>query len=686
MELITTQLVELDLDGSATSKDAAIDRLVAVAASAGRATNPAVLRADVAAREEIMATGIEGGIGIPHARTSGVAEPTVVFGRSTTGIDWGAADGPAHLVFLITVPEGAGDEHLQILASLSRALMKSEFRDTLLGATDPQVVVDTINAAAAPAAPAAAAPLAAAAAPAAAVPAPAPTPKEKKSMKFVGVTSCPTGIAHTYMAAESLEQAAKAAGHEIAIETQGSGGFKKLDPGVIAAADGVIFANDVEVRDKARFAGKPTLSSGVKRAINDAPAMIAEAVAAVEAGPVPAGTAAAVAASSGGTSVKSEDGVGAKLRGWLMTGVSYLIPFIAAGGILIALSFALGGYQIVEVTVSELVADVQVLNPEWWAGLMFVIGGNLFGFLLPVLAGFIAYAIADRPGIVVGFAGGWAASVALPTGVEGVTSSPGFLGAIVAGLIGGGIALWMQRWKVPSAVRGVMPVVVIPLVGSFINAGLMLTLVGKPLASAAATLSGWLTDLSGGSAIVLGIILGLMMAFDMGGPVNKVAYAFAVTGLTAAGVEASSDDPRFLIMAAVMAAGMVPPLAMALSTALRPRLYNEAEKEQGKAAWLLGASFITEGAIPFAAADPIRVIPSLMVGSAVTGGLVMTFENSLRAPHGGVWVFGLVGNWPMYVVAVAIGTVISALLVTVAKSKGGADIEIAEGEHVLVHA
>lgn len=678
MELITTQLVELDLDGSATTKDQAIDRLVAVAASAGRATDPAALRADVAAREELLATGIEGGIGIPHARSTGVAEPTVVFGRSTNGIDWGAADGPASLVFLIAVPEGAGDEHLQILASLSRALMKPEFRDTLLKATDPQVVVNTITAAAMPetAAAPAAAPVAAAATPA---------PKETRKMKFVGVTSCPTGIAHTYMAAESLEQAAKAAGHEITIETQGSGGFKHLDPAVIAAADGVIFANDVEVRDKARFAGKPTVASGVKRAINDAPAMIKEAVSAVESGVVTPVTAGA-ATSGPATKVEEGAGFGGKLRGWLMTGVSYLIPFIAAGGILIALSFAFGGYEIVNVNLADLLENVEVLDPEWWAGLMFVIGGNLFGFLLPVLAGFIAYAIADRPGIVVGFAGGWASSVALPTGVEGVSSSPGFLGAIVAGLIGGGIALWMQRWKVPNAVRGVMPVVVIPLFGAFVNAALMLTLVGKPLASAAATLSGWLTDLSGGSAIILGIILGLMMAFDMGGPVNKVAYAFAITGLTAAGTTAADSDPRFAIMAAVMAAGMVPPLAMALSAALRPRLYNEAEREQGKAAWLLGASFITEGAIPFAAADPIRVIPSLMAGSAVTGGLVMMFENSLRAPHGGVWVFGLVGNWPMYVLAIAVGTAISALLVSVAKSKGGADIEIGEAEHVLVHA
>ncbi len=352
MQVSTIQLVELDLDGSATTKDAAVDRLVAVAAAAGRASDPAQLRSDVAAREELLPTGIEGGIGIPHARSTGIDEPTVVFGRSTNGIDWGAADGPAHLVFLIAVPEGAGDEHLQILASLSRSLMKPEFRDTLLKATDPQVVVDTINAAAAPAEPAAAAAPVTAAAASVAAAAPAPTPKEKKSMKFVGVTSCPTGIAHTYMAAEALEQAAKDAGHEISIETQGSGGFKKLDPAVIAAADGVIFANDVEVRDKGRFAGKPTLSSGVKRAINDAPAMIAEAVAAVEAGPVPAGTAAAAAASasSGGMATKVEEGHwGIRLRGYLMTGVSYMIPFVAGGGILIALSFMLGGYEIVEV-------------------------------------------------------------------------------------------------------------------------------------------------------------------------------------------------------------------------------------------------------------------------------------------------------------------------------------------------
>ena len=679
MQVSTVQLVELDLDSSATTKDAAVDRLVAVAAAAGRASDPAQLRSDVAAREELLPTGIEGGIGIPHARSTGIDEPTVVFGRSTNGIDWGAADGPAHLVFLIAVPEGAGDEHLQILASLSRSLMKSEFRDTLLKATDPQVVVDTINAAAAPEAPAA--PAAAAAAPVAAAAAePAPTPKEKKSMKFVGVTSCPTGIAHTYMAAESLEQAAKAAGHEIAIETQGSGGFKKLDPAVIAAADGVIFANDVEVRDKARFAGKPTLSSGVKRAINDAPAMIAEAVAAVEAGPVPAGTAAAAAAAapaSGGMATKVEEGhFGIRLRGYLMTGVSYMIPFVAGGGILIALAFMLSDpVEVVKVNgdVSGFLDTFSFGSLDDWAGLMFILGAAAFGFLNAVLAGFIAYAIADRPGLVPGFVGGVAA------GYVGA----GFLGAIVGGLTGGFIAKFFADLNVPKAIRGVMPVVVIPLVATLLNGALMLLVFAKPLSALQEGLTNWLNNQSGGNLILLGVILGLMMAFDMGGPVNKTAYVFATLNLTTAIAE--GNGTALQVMACVMAAGMVPPLAMALSsTVLRPKLYTDAERENGKAAWLLGASFITEGAIPFAASDPLRVIPSLMAGSALTGALVMAFGNELRAPHGGIWVISLISNPLLYIGAIAAGTALSAFLVTALKSRNPITDE--EIEESLTHA
>jgi PTS system fructose-specific IIC component len=666
MQLISTDLVDLNLDGSATTKDEAIDRLVAVAAAAGRSDDPSALKSDVLAREGLLPTGIEGGIGIPHARSKGVSEPTVVFGRTDSGIDWGAADGPAHLVFMIAVPEGAGDEHLNILASLSRALMREEFRNTLMQASDPQLVVDTVTAAAMPEQAQAAAP----------APAEAPASQARK-MKFVGVTSCPTGIAHTYMAAEALEQAAKDAGHEIAIETQGSGGFKKLDPAVIAAADGVIFANDVEVRDRARFAGKPTIASGVKRAINEGPDMIAEAVAAVESGVVSPAAAAGAAPDSGGMATKVEEGhFGIRLRGYLMTGVSYMIPFVAGGGILIALAFLLADpIKVVEPNndIGAFLDQFSVTSLFDWAALMFILGAAAFGFLNPILAGFISYAIADRPGLVPGFVGGVAA------GYVGA----GFLGAIVGGLTGGFIAKFFAGLNVPKAVKGVMPVVIIPLVATLLNGALMLLVFAKPLSSAQDGLTNWLNSLSGGSQILLGVILGLMMAFDMGGPVNKTAYVFASLNLTEA-IQAQNST-ALAVMACVMAAGMVPPLAMALSsTVLRPSVYTHAEQENGKAAWLLGASFITEGAIPFAAADPLRVIPSIMAGSALTGALVMAFGNELRAPHGGIWVIGLVSNPFMYIVAIAAGTVLSAFLVTFLKARSSVSDEAIEEQ--LTHA
>jgi PTS system fructose-specific IIC component len=653
MSIITAELVELSLDRAATTKDEAIDRLVAVAAAAGRATDPAALRGDVAAREDLLPTGIEGGIAIPHARSAGIAAPTVVFGRTDAGLDWGAADGPAHLVFLITVPEGAGNEHLALLASLSRALMREDFRAILRSTDDPQVVVDTILAA-----------TGSAPAPAAA---PAPAQQERRPLRFVAVTSCPTGIAHTYMAAEALEQAAQAAGHELVVETQGSGGYRAIDPAVIAAADGVIFANDVEVRDRARFAGKPTVQAGVKRAVNDAPAMVREAEAAVASG-VTTPAAAATTASSGGMATKVEEGhFGIRLRGYLMTGVSYMIPFVAGGGILIALSFMLGGYQIVEAgnDVPGFIDSFSFFSVQSWAGLMFILGAAAFGFLNAVLAGFIAYAIADRPGLVPGFV----------AGVTAGTIGAGFLGAIVGGLTGGFIARWLSQLEVPKAVRGVMPVVVVPLVATLLNGVLMLTVLGKPLAALQTALTDWLSGLSGANAILLGLVLGLMMAVDMGGPINKTAYVFATLNLTSA--IADNNGPALQIMAAVMAAGMVPPLAMALSsTVLRPRLYSEAERENGKAAWLLGASFITEGAIPFAASDPLRVIPAMMAGSGLTGALVMAAGSELRAPHGGIWVTGLVTNPFLYLLAIAAGTLVAGFLVTGLKSRSKVTDEV----------
>ncbi|MCB9413181.1 MAG: PTS fructose transporter subunit IIBC [Actinobacteria bacterium] len=498
-------------------------------------------------------------------------------------------------------------------------------------------------------------------------------------MKFVAVTSCPTGIAHTYMAAEALETAAANAGHEIEVETQGAGGFTPLDPAVIAAADAVIFAADVEVRDRERFAGKPTVTTSVKSAIHDAPALIIEAANETTKTPVPAaGAGGGAAGASAGLAAKNYGHSGiAKVRGWLMTGVSYMIPFVAAGGILIAIAFMLsqiawgetGVVAVTEVPLDELIANFSVVSLQDWAAMLFLIGAAAFGFLVPILSGFIAFGIADRPGIAPGIVGGFLA----------VEIGSGFLGGIVTGVIAGFAALWISRWKVPSAIRSIMPVVVTPLLATLITGALMIILLGRPLAAVSDGLTEWLNSMSDSSAILLGVILGLMMAFDMGGPVNKVAYSFAAAGLATVG--ASTDAPQLTIMAAVMAAGMVPPLGLALATTLRKRLFSEAEQENGKAAWLLGASFITEGAIPFAAADPIRVIPSLMAGSAVTGGLVMAFDNTLRAPHGGIWVLPLIGGPLTYLLAIAIGTVVTAGLVITLKGLGRTREDIAvEGE------
>jgi len=337
-----------------------------------------------------------------------------------------------------------------------------------------------------------------------------------------------------------------------------------------------------------------------------------------------------------------------------MTGVSYMIPFVAAGGILIAIGFML--HDPVDVVKPSL---TEALDANNIPALIFRLGATAFGFLVPVLAGFIAYAIADRPGLVPGFVAG---------SLSGSLGA-GYLGGLIGGLIAGLIAKWIADQNVPAALRSIMPIVVNPLVTTILTGFIMLYIVGKPVASANKGLTDWLASMGSGSAIVLGIVLGLMMAFDMGGPVNKVAYTFAAGGL--ANVAAGATDAKeWTVMAAVMAAGMTPPLGLALATVLRPKLFTEAERENGKAAWVLGASFITEGAIPFAAADPIRVIPSLMVGSAVTGAMVMSFGNTLQAPHGGVWVLPLIGGVGTYLVAIVVGTVVTAAAVVGAKSAG----------------
>ncbi|MEU0971100.1 fructose-specific PTS transporter subunit EIIC, partial [Streptomyces sp. NPDC005917] len=470
----------------------------------------------------------------------------------------------------------------------------------------------------------------------------------QRPFRIVAVTSCPTGIAHTYMAAESLENAGREAGIELVVETQGSAGFTRLDPKVIAAADGVIFAHDVPVRDKDRFAGKPTVDVGVKAGINRPAELIGEVREKAARGEATSGSAPATPVERAGD---AGEGYGTKLRKWLMSGVSYMVPFVAAGGLLIAIGFAIGGYKINK---APSVMDHFVwTQTDSWGALFFQIGGVAFAFLVPVLAGYIAYGMADRPGLVPGFVGG---SISL-------TINAGFLGGLAAGLIAGAVVMGIQKVNIPAALRGIMPVVVIPLISSAIVGFLMFVVIGKPIASAQKGMTDWLNGLTGTNAVLLGALLGLMMCFDLGGPVNKVAYTFATAGIAVS----NPSESAMKIMAAVMAAGMVPPLAMALATTVRGKLFTETERENGKAAWVLGASFISEGAIPFAAADPLRVIPSSMVGGAVTGALSMAFGATLRAPHGGIFVVPLIGNPFLYLIAIAAGVCVTAALVVILK-------------------
>ncbi|GGW75859.1 PTS fructose transporter subunit IIABC [Streptomyces griseoloalbus] len=711
-DMITADLVDLDLDLSADTKEAAARALAERMVALGRVTDLDGFLADVAAREAQMPTGLDGGIGIPHCRSTHVTEPTLAFGRSGAGIDFGAPDGPADLIFLIAAPAGADDAHLTILSSLARQLMNAEFTTALRSVGDAAAAAALIrgdepptagesgpaNSVTAPAAASAGAATGTGDAGTGATGATggevaagtddagtgagtehagagagtddAGAGADRRPFRVVAVTSCPTGIAHTYMAAESLENAGRDAGVEIVVETQGSAGFTRLDPAVIAAADGVIFAHDVPVREKDRFAGKPTVDTGVKAAINRPADLITEVRGKAERGEVTG-----VATASGGTPVEragdSGEGYGTKLRKWLMSGVSYMVPFVAAGGLLIALGFAIGGY---EINKAPSVMDHFVwTQADSWGALLFQIGGVAFGFLVPVLAGYIAYGMADRPGLVPGFVGG----------AISLTINAGFLGGLAAGLIAGGVVIAIQKVRIPTALRGIMPVVVIPLISAAVVGFLMFVVIGKPIAEAQQGMTDWLNGLTGTNAVLLGALLGLMMCFDLGGPVNKVAYTFATAGIAVA----SPSDSAMKIMAAVMAAGMVPPLAMALATTVRGKLFNRTERENGKAAWVLGASFISEGAIPFAAADPLRVIPSSMVGGAVTGALSMAFGATLRAPHGGIFVVPLIGNPLLYLVAIAAGVGVTAALVILLKGlREPAPVTTGTGENTSVPA
>ncbi|EME23701.1 PTS fructose transporter subunit IIABC [Rhodococcus triatomae] len=660
--IIDPGLIDLDADlgsGSAEVIGALANRL----AAEGRATDAAALRDAALAREAQSATGLPGGIAIPHCRSAAVTTASLGFARLRPRVDFGAPDGPADLVFLIAAPEGAGAAHMKLLSGLARSLVKPDFVAALRAAPDADAVVVLVHEALGLEVPGHVA---------AAAPEPEPPAAEEHVVSdesagryIVAVTACPTGIAHTYMAADSLVAAGERAAVPVHVETQGSSGGTALGADVIAGAAAVIFATDVGVKGRERFAGKPVVASGVKRAINEPDAMLAEALRASE-NPA-AATVSGVVESSDADAGTADVGWGTRLRQILLTGVSYMIPFVAAGGLLIALGFLFGGYEIGD-SAKDIVLDNSLWNlPDGGLGaylgaVLFQIGSLAFAFLVPALAGYIAFAIADRPGLAPGFTAG---AVAVFVGA-------GFIGGLVGGIIAGFAALWIGRMPVPAVLRGLMPVVVIPLFATLAVGALMFMVLGRPLASVTTGLTNWLGGLSGGSAVILGIILGLMMCFDLGGPVNKAAYAFAVAGLNV-------NDPATLrIMAAVMAAGMVPPLAMALASTVRPGLFSEAERENGKAAWFLGAAFISEGAIPFAAADPLRVIPSMMAGGAVTGALIMATGVTLSAPHGGIFVFFAIGGIGWFLVSLAAGTVVSALAVVTAKqfTRSGAAVEV----------
>ncbi len=665
--IITSDLVLLDttVDGD---KQAVISRMVSALASAGRTNDADGLVGAAMAREQQSATGLPGGIAIPHCRSPYVDTPTIGFARLNPAVDFGAPDGPADLAFLIAAPDSGGQEHMKLLSSLARALVRKDFVESLRNASSADEIVGLVEGVVNPA-------------PAAAAPAAAAAPVEKPAAKtLIAITACPTGIAHTYMAADALAAAAKEAGVTMVVETQGSSGSTPVPAETIAKADAVIFATDVGVKDRGRFAGKPVIASGVKRAINEPAKMVAEAVAAADNPNAPRVEGSAAAASAG-SAPGGNVGWGTRTRQILLTGVSYMIPFVAAGGLLIALGFLFAGYEIANKPDGETqsLGNIIALNnsltnlpsggfTQYLGAILFSLGGLAFSFLIPALAGYIAFAIADRPGLAPGFTAG-----ALAGFVGG-----GFIGGIVGGVIAGFAALWISSIKVPQWFRGLMPVVITPLGASLVVGLIMFFLVGRPLALINTGLTNWLSSMSGTSAILLGVILGLMMCFDLGGPVNKAAYAFATAGL------AASTTASIQIMAAVMAAGMVPPLAMALATTVRPGLFSEPERENGRAAWLLGASFISEGAIPFAAADPLRVIPSMMFGGAITGALSMAFGATSRAPHGGIFVLFAIDNKLGFVIALLAGTVAAAVAVVAAKQfiKPGA----AKSERELVAA
>ncbi|MEK4747732.1 PTS fructose transporter subunit IIA [Niallia circulans] len=615
-ELLTQETILLNIEGN--GKLDAINQLVDILHSAGKLTDRETYKQAILKREEQSTTGIGEGIAIPHAKTSAVKTAAIAFGRSSSGVDYESLDGqPANLFFMIAAPDGANNTHLEALSRLSTLLLKEEVRSKLLTAATKQDVISIIDS----------------------YDVEEETVDENIADKknfIVAVTACPTGIAHTYMAADSLKAKAAEMGVDIKVETNGSGGAKNvLTAEEIDKATAVIVAADTKVQME-RFNGKHVVETPVADGIRKPEELINRAI--NQQAPVYNGG----SGSNSGEVNTGKKGIGSQIYKHLMNGVSNMLPFVVGGGILIAISFMFGYNS----------ADPNDPSYNAFAAVIKYIGGdNAFALLVPVLAGFIAMSIADRPGFAPGMVAGFMAA----------QGGAGFLGGLIGGFLAGYLVIGLKKVLevLPRSLEGIKTILLYPLLGIFFTGLIMNYVIMEPVAAINTGMTNWLSNIGTGNAVFLGIILGAMMAIDMGGPINKSAYVFG-TGLIANGV--------FEPMAAIMAGGMVPPLAIALATVLFKKKFTKQEKDAGLTNFIMGLSFITEGAIPFAAGDPLRVIPSVAVGAAVTGGLSMFFHIGLRAPHGGVFVVGLVdGNPWLYLLAIVIGAIISALLLGLVK-------------------
>lgn len=628
----------INLNGTPAGKTEALNQCIDLMAKSGKISDVEKYRKGVFAREEEGTTGIGMGIAIPHCKSDAVTKAGLAAMVVKDGVGFESLDGtPARIIFLIAAPNTEDNVHLQVLSKLSVMLMDEQFTNSLINAGSVDEFLNIIDSAEKAKDEKEAVKEAKAK---------EPVEVKKDDVFIVAVTACPTGIAHTYMAAEAIEKKAKELGYQVKVETRGSGGAKNvLTDDEIAKAAGVIVACDTNVPTD-RFDGKKVIECQVSDGINKAEELIKR----IAAGDAPVFKASGKKEASH-SSVGGKESIGHKIYKHLMNGVSHMLPFVVGGGILIAIAFLIDGFS---VDLNSLPADQRAnFGTITQAAAMFKgIGGTAFGFMLPILAGFIAMSIADRPGLAVGFVGGSIAA----------NGTSGFLGALVAGFVAGYIVLLLKKVfsKLPESLDGMKPVLLYPLLGIFLVGVIMQFVVEPPIGALNTAINNGLNGLNGASAVVLGILLGGMMSVDMGGPVNKAAYVFGTASIAAG---------NYNIMAAVMIGGMVPPIAIALATIFFKNKFTAEERKAGPTNFIMGLSFITEGAIPFAASDPLHVLPACVVGSAVAGGLSMAFGCTLMAPHGGIFVVPTIGNPLMYLVALVIGAFIACGLLGLLKKK-----------------